>query len=99
MVARHRPSLAKPVLEPARRRRRCRLGRYRRGGDVVWLRVTAEGRGQVLWEPLTDKVGLAPATRNLYKSLTGDTAVFGAFLETNGDPEDDVAAGRVAPTP
>ncbi len=51
---------------------------YRAGGATgpfTLLRI-AHNDAVVLWEPFTDKADVTPATRNLYKSLIGDTVVF-----------------------
>ncbi len=52
---------------------------YRAGGSTgpfTLLRVTHDGSDLELWEPFTDRTSFTPVSRNLYKSLIGDTVVF-----------------------
>ncbi|NNC41160.1 MAG: hypothetical protein HKN95_10750, partial [Acidimicrobiia bacterium] len=45
-------------------------------GPFTLMRVTHQGLDPVIWEPFTDRDTTAPRSRNLYKSLIGDTVVF-----------------------
>ncbi len=45
-------------------------------GPLTLIRVTRTGQDPVIWEPFTDRDRTAPRSRNLYKSLIGDTVVF-----------------------
>ncbi len=53
-------------------------------GPFTLMRVIRNGLDPVIWEPFTDRDRTLPRSRNLYKSLLGDTVVFEETREDLG---------------